>query len=58
MLWNLLLTGFSKVAKLLYSLLEECFQSFCDIEWLGEYAISAITSDLVVAEFQRQLVTE
>lgn len=55
MLWNLLSTGFSKIAKLLYSL-DECFQNFCDIEWLGVYGISATTSDYLVAEFLRQLV--
>ena len=43
--FNLLLTGFSKIAKLLYSPLDECFQNFCDIEWLGDYGISATTGD-------------
>ena len=53
--FHLLLTGFSKIAKLLY-LLDDCFQNFCDIEWLGVYGISATTSDYLVAEFLRQLV--
>ena len=54
MLWNLLLTGFSKIAKLLYSSLDD----FCDILWLGDRRLSATSSAWVVVEFLRQLVTK
>ena len=51
MLWNFLLTGFSKIAKWLYSSLDECFQYFCDIQWLSDYRISVTTFDWMIAEF-------